>query len=204
MGKESNTIARTIREAIFIRVNDPSLNRKTGKNQLPTYGMRSCFTSQAYTSNWLLPDQPGSLDKVHNTISSIAGPDTGHIINLWKVWSPATPPFVSILFMRKVKEYFLLTVEYLSMFCVNIHTNNLDALLSILNLVTDMFYFWLIWLTHSHMHIQLPFVIMNFWFVMISFDLKCLLLVFHTKSDLFCVTLVCNTLCCFVIPCFHL
>ena len=35
VGREDNNIARNIREAIFIRVNDPSLNRNIGKFQLP-------------------------------------------------------------------------------------------------------------------------------------------------------------------------
>ena len=34
VGREDNSIARNIREAIFIRVNDPSLNRNIGKFQL--------------------------------------------------------------------------------------------------------------------------------------------------------------------------
>ena len=34
VGREDNNIARNIREAIFIRVNDPSLNRNIGKFQL--------------------------------------------------------------------------------------------------------------------------------------------------------------------------
>ena len=35
VGKEPNVIAGTIMEAMFIRVNDPSLNRNIGKYQLP-------------------------------------------------------------------------------------------------------------------------------------------------------------------------
>ena len=35
VGRENNNIARNIREAIFTRVNDPSLNRNIGKFQLP-------------------------------------------------------------------------------------------------------------------------------------------------------------------------
>ena len=35
VGREDNSIARNIKEAIFIRVNDPSLNRNIGKFQLP-------------------------------------------------------------------------------------------------------------------------------------------------------------------------
>ena len=34
VGREDNNIARNIKEAIFIRVNDPSLNRNIGKFQL--------------------------------------------------------------------------------------------------------------------------------------------------------------------------
>ena len=35
VGREDNSIARNIKEAIFIRINDPSLNRNVGKFQLP-------------------------------------------------------------------------------------------------------------------------------------------------------------------------
>ena len=35
VGREDNNIARNIKEAIFIRVNDPSLIRNIGKFQLP-------------------------------------------------------------------------------------------------------------------------------------------------------------------------
>ena len=35
VGREDQNIARTIKEAILIRVNDPSLNRNIGKFQLP-------------------------------------------------------------------------------------------------------------------------------------------------------------------------
>ena len=35
VGREDHNIARTIKETILIRVNDPSLNRNIGKYQLP-------------------------------------------------------------------------------------------------------------------------------------------------------------------------
>ena len=35
VGREEQSIARTFKEAILIRVNDPSLNRNIGKYQLP-------------------------------------------------------------------------------------------------------------------------------------------------------------------------
>ena len=35
VGWEDNSIARNIKKAIFVRVNDPSLNRNIGKYQLP-------------------------------------------------------------------------------------------------------------------------------------------------------------------------
>ena len=35
VGREDQSIARSIKEAILIRVNDPSLNRNIGKYQLP-------------------------------------------------------------------------------------------------------------------------------------------------------------------------
>ena len=35
VGREDKTTARAVKEAILIRVHDPSLNRNIGKNQLP-------------------------------------------------------------------------------------------------------------------------------------------------------------------------
>ena len=35
IGREENNLARTIQEAMFIRVNNPTLNRNTGKYNLP-------------------------------------------------------------------------------------------------------------------------------------------------------------------------
>ena len=35
LGRESHTITTTIKEAMFIRVNDPFLNRNIGKYKLP-------------------------------------------------------------------------------------------------------------------------------------------------------------------------
>ena len=35
VGKEDQSIVRAIKEAMLIRVNDPSLNRNVGKHQLP-------------------------------------------------------------------------------------------------------------------------------------------------------------------------
>ena len=53
---------------LFIKVNDPSLNRNIGKYQLPTYGMRSFSTPLASTSNRLsLLGKPGPLYEAHIT-----------------------------------------------------------------------------------------------------------------------------------------
>ena len=41
MGREDQNLTRAIKEALFIRVNDPSLNRNIGKYHLLIYGMRS-------------------------------------------------------------------------------------------------------------------------------------------------------------------
>ena len=46
VGREDHTITRTIKEAMHIRINNPSLNRKIGKVPVtPRYGMRSCLIS---------------------------------------------------------------------------------------------------------------------------------------------------------------
>ena len=42
--RESQYITRIIKEAMFIRVNDPLLNRNLGKYQLPIFGRRCCGT----------------------------------------------------------------------------------------------------------------------------------------------------------------
>ena len=44
IGREENNLARTIREAMFIRVNNPTLNRNTGKYNLPHIWDRILFT----------------------------------------------------------------------------------------------------------------------------------------------------------------
>ena len=35
LGREDSTVARTIKESIYIRVNNPTLNRNIGKYNLP-------------------------------------------------------------------------------------------------------------------------------------------------------------------------
>ena len=42
--REAQGITRTIKEAMYILVNDPSLNRNLRKYKLPTYGMRYYWT----------------------------------------------------------------------------------------------------------------------------------------------------------------
>ena len=51
VGREYHFITSTTNKAMFIRVNDPSLNQ----TNCPTYGMRSYVTSLAYTSNRFFP-----------------------------------------------------------------------------------------------------------------------------------------------------
>ena len=51
--RKHNTIARTIKEAMFIRVNDTFLNRKFSSINCPTNGMRSCSTPLTSISNRL-------------------------------------------------------------------------------------------------------------------------------------------------------
>ena len=42
VGSEDRNLIRTIKEALYIRVNDPSLNRNVGKYHLPHIWMRFC------------------------------------------------------------------------------------------------------------------------------------------------------------------
>ena len=44
IGREENNLARTIQEAMFIRVNNPTLNRNIGKYNLPHIWDRILFT----------------------------------------------------------------------------------------------------------------------------------------------------------------
>ena len=48
--REMHNITRTTKEAIYIRVNDPSLIRNIGKFQLPTFEMRPCKTPLPFIS----------------------------------------------------------------------------------------------------------------------------------------------------------
>ena len=44
IGREENNVARTIQEAMFIRVNNPTLNKNIGKYNLPHIWDRILFT----------------------------------------------------------------------------------------------------------------------------------------------------------------
>ena len=44
MGREDNSLARTIKESIYIRVNNPTLNRNIGKYNLPHIWDKILFT----------------------------------------------------------------------------------------------------------------------------------------------------------------
>ena len=44
VGREENSMARTIKEAMYIRVNNPILNRNIGKYNLPPIWDRVLFT----------------------------------------------------------------------------------------------------------------------------------------------------------------
>ena len=44
LGREENNVARTIQEAMFIRVNNPTLNKNIGKYNLPHIWDRILFT----------------------------------------------------------------------------------------------------------------------------------------------------------------
>ena len=43
-GREEDSLARTIKEAVYIRVNNPTLNRNIGKYNLPHIWDRVLFT----------------------------------------------------------------------------------------------------------------------------------------------------------------
>ena len=70
MSRESQGITRTIREAMYIRVNDPSSNRNLGKYRLSYIWMECCrtcqlaFTVKPYSSHttnplWAIPNIRG-------------------------------------------------------------------------------------------------------------------------------------------------
>ena len=43
IGREGQNMARTIKEAIYIRANNPTLNRNIGKYNCHTFGIKFCF-----------------------------------------------------------------------------------------------------------------------------------------------------------------
>ena len=51
VGRESHNLARTIKEAIYIRINGSSLNRNIERTSCPTYGMKPCSKPQTLNSN---------------------------------------------------------------------------------------------------------------------------------------------------------
>ena len=71
VGRESYTIARTFKEAMFIRINDLSLTRNMCKYQLLHIWDEVLFSTLTSTSNRLyLPGQPDQLKKASNTSPS--------------------------------------------------------------------------------------------------------------------------------------
>ena len=46
VGREDQNLMRTTKEALYIRVNNPSLNKNIGNTICHIYGMRFCITSQ--------------------------------------------------------------------------------------------------------------------------------------------------------------
>ena len=68
VGREEYTIVRTIKEAMFIRVNDPSFRRNIGKYQLSIIRDEFLFNIPGLHLKWpLLPGQSSQLHKAHNT-----------------------------------------------------------------------------------------------------------------------------------------
>ena len=51
VGREVHNITRTIKEAMYIRVNDSSLTGKLSSSNCPIYGMRSCSTPLPSTTS---------------------------------------------------------------------------------------------------------------------------------------------------------
>ena len=77
--RESHTITRTIKEAMFIGTKDPSLNRYISKYQLShIWDEIMCVTSLAYTSNILSPSPTRSTaqDSQNQLTSSTESPHT--------------------------------------------------------------------------------------------------------------------------------
>ena len=58
VGKEDRGQARTIKDSIYIRVNNPTLNQNIGKYNLIIYGTEFFLIPQG--SNWVLPKHPAA------------------------------------------------------------------------------------------------------------------------------------------------
>ena len=73
VGRESRTITRTIMEAMFTRVNDPSINRTISKYHLPHIWDEVLInTPYLHLKQTLLLDQLGPLHRVHNISPTVA------------------------------------------------------------------------------------------------------------------------------------
>ena len=78
MGREEQNLMRTIKEALYIRVNNPSLNRNIGKNTIClTYGMRFCLTTPELKIN-----RPCGHSICHMAITSASTPTLQWLFHL--------------------------------------------------------------------------------------------------------------------------
>ena len=71
VGREDQSIAKSIKEAILIRVNDQFLNRNIGKQQLPHVWDEMLVKSPELKLKWTAPQHLGPGDPLLPTIASI-------------------------------------------------------------------------------------------------------------------------------------
>ena len=133
VGRQSHTTARTIKEVIFIRVNDSFLNRNTKSTSCATYRMRPCSTCLTSTTNRLsLPVQLGPLCNAHNT-SLPGSTEVPHHVS-------TTSTFIRYGFL----QHHQFGASHLGTRCLSLH-NQWCHLLKVLILI-------LVSITFSHWH----------------------------------------------------
>ena len=93
--RQEYSIMRTIKEAMFLHVNDPSLDRNQGKTNSPTSGMRFCRTpSHSTSSNLVQPlhlNGPVLLPIAHTFFILVS-----MVLTLWGCQFPPFPLLVPV------------------------------------------------------------------------------------------------------------
>ena len=99
IGREENSLGRTIKEAMYIRVNNPTLNRKYWEIQSPTYlGQDFIYNSQNW--KWII-----NRIKMHNNTSARFCPPMTWL-------QPQTLNNCALVWIRWIRVLYQLRTEY--------------------------------------------------------------------------------------------